>query len=128
MIRVACIGLIAVFLAIMLKTVRSEYAVLIVLAACMIVFGCSLSKLQVIFEGLKSVQDLLSVNSAYIQVVLKVVGIAYISEIASNLCKDAGYTGVGSQIEMFGKLSIIVMSMPILTTLLTTIQDFIGNV
>ncbi len=128
MIRVACIGLIAVFLAVMLKTVRSEYAVFIGLAACMIVFGCSLSKLQVIFEGLKSIQDLLSVNSAYIQVVLKVVGIAYISEIASNLCKDAGYSGVGSQIEMFGKLSILVMSMPILTTLLTTIQDFIGNV
>lgn len=128
MVRIACIGLMAVFLAMKLKSIQSEYALLIGVAACIVLFGFSVTKLEVIFDGLNTIQEYLSVNSAYIGIVLKVVGIAYISEFSANLCKDAGYSGIASQIEMFGKLSILVMSMPILTTLLTTIQEFIGNI
>ena len=100
MIKIACIGLMAVFLALKLKSVQPEYALLTGIAACVVLFGFSVSKLEVI---------------------------AYVSEFSANLCKDAGYGGIASQIEMFGKLSILVMSLPILTTLLTTIQEFMGE-
>lgn len=128
MIKIACIGLMAVFLAMKLKNIQSEYAVLIGVAACIVLFGFSVTKLEVIFEGLQTIQEYLSINSAYIGIILKVVGIAYVSEFSANLCKDAGYSGIASQIEMFGKLSILVMSIPVLTTLLTTIEEFIGGV
>lgn len=128
MVKIACIGLMAVFLAMKLKNIQSEYALLIGVAACIVLFGFSVTKLEVIFEGLNTIQEHLSIHSAYIGIILKVVGIAYISEFSANLCKDAGYSGIASQIEMFGKLSILVMSMPILTTLLTTIQEFVGNI
>ena len=128
MIKIACIGLLAVFLAMTLKNVKSEYAVIIGMGACMVLFGLSLTKLEVIMESLESLQKYVTINSAYIGIILKVVGIAYISEFSANLCKDAGYSGIASQIEMFGKLSILVMSMPVLTTLLSTIQEFIDRV
>ena len=128
MIKIACIGLLAVFLAMTLKNVKSEYAVIIGIGACMVLFGLSLTKLEVILESLESLQQYVTINSAYIGIILKVVGIAYISEFSANLCKDAGYSGIASQIEMFGKLSILVMSMPVLTTLLSTIQEFIERV
>ncbi|MEE1243132.1 stage III sporulation protein AD [Frisingicoccus sp.] len=127
MIKIACIGLMAVFLALKLKSVQPEYALLVGIAACIVLFGFSVSRLETIFSGLETIRQYLSVNSAYIGIILKVVGIAYISEFSANLCKDAGYSGIGSQIEMFGKLSILVMSLPILTTLLTTIQKFVGE-
>lgn len=128
MIKIACIGLLAVFLAMTLKSVQSEYAVIAGVGACMVLFGLSLAKLEVIMKSLESLQQYVTMNSAYIGIILKVVGIAYISEFSANLCKDVGYSGIASQIEMFGKLSILVMSMPILTTLLTTIQEFIDRV
>ena len=128
MIKIACIGLMAVFLAMTLKNIQSEYAMIIGIAACMILFGFSLTKLEVIMESIKNLRQYVTINSMYIGIVLKVVGIAYISEFSANLCKDAGYSGIASQIEMFGKLSILVMSMPILTTLLTTIQEFVDRV
>ena len=128
MIKIACIGLMAVFLAMTLKNIQSEYAVIIGIAACMILFGLSLTKLEVIMESIENLRQYVTINSMYIGIVLKVVGIAYISEFSANLCKDAGYSGIASQIEMFGKLSILVMSMPVLTTLLTTIQEFVDRV
>ena len=123
MIKIACIGLMAVFLALKLKSVQPEYALLTGIAACIVLFGFSVSKLEVIFSGIDKIREYLSVNSAYIGIILKVIGIAYVSEFSANLCKDAGYGGIASQIEMFGKLSILV----ILTTLLTTIQEFMGE-
>ena len=127
MIKIACIGLMAVFLALKLTSVQPEYALLTGIAACIVLFGFSVSKLEVIFSGIDTIRQYLSVNSAYIAVIFKVIGIAYISEFSANLCKDAGYGGIASQIEMLGKLSILVMSLPILTTLLTTIQEFMGE-
>ena len=124
MIKIACIGLASVMLALKLKSVQSEYAFLIGIAACMVVFGCCMTRLETIFSGLETIRQYLMVNSAYIGIILKVVGIAYISEFSANLCKDAGYGGVASQIEMFGKLSILAMSLPVLTTLLTVIEEF----
>jgi len=127
MIKIACIGLMAVFLAMKLKNIQPEYALLTGIEACVVLFGFSITQLEVIFSGIDRIRQYLTVNSAYIGIILKVVGIAYISEFSSNLCKDAGYGGIASQIEMFGKLSILVMSLPILTTLLTTIQEFMGE-
>ena len=127
MIKIACIGLMAVFLALKLISVQPDYALLVGIAACIVLIGFSVSRLETIFSGLETIRQYLSVNSAYIGIILKVVGIAYISEFSANLCKDAGYSGIGSQIEMFGKLSILVRSLPILSTLLTTIQKFVGE-
>ena len=128
MVKIACIGLIAVFLAMTIKSIQSEYALLISVAACMVLFTFCITRLEVIMESFQWIQERLAIHSAYVGIIVKVVGIAYISEFSANLCKDAGYSGIASQIEMFGKLSILAMSMPVLTALLTTIQDFIENV
>lgn len=53
---------------------------------------------------------------------LKITGITYIAEFASGLCKDAGYGAIGGQIEIFGKLSILAVSMPIVLALLETLK------
>ena len=128
MIKVVGIGLMAVFLAMTIKNIQSEYALLISVAACMVMFTFCISRVEVIIGAFQQIQEQLSIHSTYIGIIVKVIGIAYISEFAANLCKDAGYSGIASQIEMFGKLSILAMSMPVLTALLTTIQEFIDNV
>ena len=128
MIKVVGIGLMAVFLAMTIKNIQSEYALLISVAACMVMFTFCISRVEVIIGAFQQIQEQLSIHSAYIGIIIKVIGIAYISEFAANLCKDAGYSGIASQIEMFGKLSILAMSMPVLTALLTTTQEFIENV
>ena len=54
------------------------------------------------------------------------VGITYVAEFASGICKDAGYGSLGNQIEIFGKLSILGISMPILLALFGTLETFLG--
>ena len=63
----------------------------------------------------KKMQTFVAVDQTYITLILKMVGITYVAEFAMNICKDAGYAAVGNQIELFAKLSILVLSIPVLT-------------
>jgi stage III sporulation protein AD len=127
MIKVAAIGVAAAILAAWIKSVKSEYGIWILLAAGMIMGMCCLGKVETMVLELQFLQSYFSDYGSYIKLLLKVLGITYLSEISANLCKDAGAATMASQIELFGKLSILVLCMPIVTSLIQTIDHFLGG-
>ncbi len=124
MLKVAVIGVIAVFLAMAVKNDRQEFAMLVVLAASLLILGLALSKIDDVLNVIHIAEDYLGDNSLYINILLKMVGITYVAEFSSNLCRDAGFGAVGSQIEFFGKVMIIAVSMPVIKSLIQTISAF----
>ena len=127
MVRVALLGIAGVLLALQLKSLKSEYSIYLCLGVSVLIFWCMTEQLGVILEGLEAIQDSLPLNAGYIRTLIKIVGITYIAEFASDLCKDAGYQAVAGQIQMFGKLSVLAVSIPILTALLDTVRTFLGG-
>lgn len=127
MIKVAAIGVAAAILAVWIKSLKSEYGIWILLATGMILGMFCIGKLEAMVLELRFLQSYFSDQGAYIKLLLKVLGIAYLSEISANLCKDAGAATLASQIELFGKLSILVLCMPIMTSLIQTIDHFLGG-
>lgn len=123
--KVALVGVIAVIAANMFKSGKTEYGLMISFAGCILIFYFSMGKLQSILNSIEKIRSYLSVNSEYISILLKIIGITYIAELASNLCKDAGHAAIGNQIELAGKLCIMAISMPILLALLDTIDRFL---
>ena len=103
--RIAVLGIAGVLLALLLQKEKSEYSMFISMAVCICIFIYILGKVET--------------------VILKMVGITYVAEFAMNICKDAGYAAVGNQIELFAKLSILVLSIPVLTVFLETVGSFL---
>lgn len=127
MIKIAIIGVVAAVLAAWIKTIKAEYSLWIVLAVG-IFFGLSvLTKVEVMIGELKFLQEYFSDYGSYIRILIKIIGITYLSEFSSDLCRDAGAATLATQIELFGKLSILVLCMPILTALLETIDYYLGG-
>ena len=124
-VAIAAAGIGAVILAVELKSVKSEYGVYLVMAAGVFLFLYGLWKIQVILDTLELIRDSIQINEIYLDTLLKMIGIAYVAEFASGICKDAGYSSVGSQIEMFGKLSILAVGMPVFGALIETMQSFL---
>ena len=114
-------------LALQLKSLKSEYSIYLCLGVSALIFWYMTEQLGSILEGLEMIQDTLPLNAGYIRTLIKIVGITYIAEFASDLCKDAGYQAVAGQIQMFGKLSVLAVSIPILTALLDTVRTFLGG-
>lgn len=125
-VSIAVVGIIAVLLAVSLKGVKGEYGILIVLAAGFLIFFYGLGKLNTILETMKEIQSYIKINHVYLSTLVKMIGITYIAEFSAGICKDAGYGAVGTQIEIFGKLSVLAISMPILLALIQTLQVFLS--
>ncbi len=126
MASIAVIGLTAVILAVQLKAVKGEYGVYLVLCAGLVIFFYGLSKLEAVMEALKRIQACVRIDGVYLGVLMKMIGITYISEFASGICRDAGYGSLGAQIEIFGKLSMLAVSMPVLLALMETMKGFLS--
>lgn len=126
MIKIGAAGIAGVLLAVQLKQQKAEFGVYVSLAACIFIFYYSVSKLHIITETIETIRGYLSISGIYLKTLLKIAGITYISEFASAICKDTGYQAVSAQIEVFGKLTILAVSMPILLSLLETMRGFLG--
>jgi stage III sporulation protein AD len=125
-VTIAVTGIIAVILAVSLKGVKGEYGTYVVMAAGLLIFFYGLGKLTSILDTMKEIQSYIKINNIYLSTLVKMIGITYIAEFASGICKDAGYGAVGTQIEIFGKLSVLAVSMPILLALIETLQVFVS--
>lgn len=127
MIKIAAIGVAAAVLAAWVKTVKTEYALWITLATGVFLGLSVIMKLETIVEELRFLQGYFAEYASYIKLLIKIIGITYLAEFSSDLCKDAGANTLASQVELFGKLSILVLCMPIMTSLLETVDYFLGG-
>ena len=123
--KIVLIGLAAVLLAMQVKQTKPEYGIYISIAVGVFVMAYAASQLTIITEGLQKIAAFISVDMQYLTILFKVIGIAYLCEFASNICKDSGYQSVAGHVELAGKLTILVMSMPIIMSLLDTVQGFL---
>ena len=125
MIKIALAGLAVVMIAIMCKGVKSEYGIYAGIAGGIILAYMGIGRLSSIIGVLAKFEDYITDRTGYISILLKMLGIAYIAELASGISKDSGYSAVASQIEMAGKFSILLLSVPILEALLDTVLSML---
>lgn len=123
--QAAMIGIVGVILILQLKNEKSEYGIYLTIAVSLLLFFGMSGKLATISKTIQRIGEAVSVDGFYIQTLLKMLGIVYVAEFASGICKDAGYQTVAGQIEIFAKLTLLVLSTPILEALLLTIQQFL---
>ncbi len=125
-ITIGIVGMTAVLLAVQMRSTKGEYGIYLVMAAGCFIFFYGVSKMETILDAMDRLQEMLRLNRVYLSTLMKMTGITYIAEFCSGICKDAGYGAIGSQIEIFGKLSILAVSMPIVLALMETLQRFLG--
>lgn len=126
MLKIAVLGVCAMLMAILMKENGSQFTVLISLASCVIVLFYTLSRLSAMTTVFGTLTEYIVIKSDYMEILLKIVGIAYIADFSANICKDAGFSALASQLEVFGKISILTISTPIVLALLETISEFLG--
>lgn len=113
--------IIAVIMALSLKSRNPEISGMISVAICIIIIALCIGRIGTIMDTLRRISDYVKIDSAYIVILLKLIGIAYICEFASGISKDAGYSAVASQIELTGKLTMLLVSLPVLMQVIETI-------
>lgn len=127
MIKAAVMGIAAAMLALYMKSVRPEYSQMISISAGIFIFGFALICLQKITGSIQTLGEYLAVSPVYIRILLRITGIAYICGLCiMYMQRCRAIRRLQAQIELLGKLTIVVMSLPVLQTLMSAITEFIG--
>ena len=124
-VQIVVMGIVVAILAVTLKNQSPEIAIAISIGGSVLIFFAILPQLSVMMAALSQMAAHAQSNMAYADIVLKIVGIAYIAEFGAQICADAGEQAIASKIELGGKVLIMITSMPILFSLLDLITTIL---
>ncbi len=124
-IKVGLLGILGVLLALQFKANKPEYGMYIGFAISILIFCYGLQQAQAVIQQFELIRGILGEAQEYLTILLRVIGVTYICEFSAGICKDAGYGSVAEQIEIMGKLSVMIAGIPILFAVIEQIQSLI---
>lgn len=116
----------AAFIGLQLKR-HGEYGIYVMLVAGIFLFFSVLSGIQRILEGIRVIQGYIGLEENYLTLIIKMIGISYLTQFASDICKDCGYQTLSNQLQVFGKVSVLAVSMPVVLTVMEVINEMLGD-
>ena len=126
-IKIVGIALIALVIIILLKQYKPEFAIYISILTGILILILVMDKLSGIINLIKSIVNQSYINTEFITLLIKITGIAFLTEFAVSICKDSGEAAIASKIEIGSKIIIISMAIPILSSLLELILKLLPN-
>lgn len=117
-VKIIGVGLIALIIIIILKQYKPEFTVYVSIIAGTIILFMVMDKLTSVVGLLTNLTSRTGTGSTFLKILLKITGIAILTEFAVSICKDSGETAIASKIDLGGKIIIISISIPIITALL----------
>ncbi|WP_084138813.1 stage III sporulation protein AD [Halalkalibacter okhensis] len=126
-IQIVGLGLIATFLALVVKEQKPLFAFMLTVFVGVLIFLFLIDEIAKIVKMLEGIAEQANMNMMYLQTILRIIGIAYIAEFGSQIAKDAGQAAIASKIELAGKILILVMAIPILTAVIEMVLSLLPS-
>ena len=118
-------SIVATAICIILKKTNPEFSMVAALITGILIFALVLANLVPFFKTINQYVGYFGLNNVFISTVLKALGICYLTQLASETCKDAGYCSIASKVELCGKVAIIILSLPMFVSLIETIEKLV---
>jgi len=124
-VKIIGIGLISLIIIIIIKQYRPEFSIYISLTAGILILILIMDKMTSIIDLLSNLSNKTAINNEFLVLLLKITGIAFLTEFAVSICKDSGESAIASKVDMGGKIIIVSMSIPIISSLLETVVQIL---
>ncbi len=124
---ICIVAVISAVLSLMLKKYNAEYSIIISIVCGVIILLCILSKISPAVLQIKDILDQTRMPYEYTSVLFKSLGICFLTQFASDCCKDAGEIGLSSKVELAGKVMIVIISLPLFTKITEIAIKLIGS-
>lgn len=125
MIKVAGITIIALILIILIKDTKREFAVILTIATVILLFISIANDFREIAEKLYSLSAGAGSINSYISLMMKILGIALVSQFVVDLCRDSGENALASQTEIAAKVIMLVITLPLFETVINIVTGLL---
>lgn len=120
-IKIIGIAFIAIIIIVILKQYRPEFAIYASILAGLLILALVSDTLSSIVDMIKSIANKTNINNNFLIILIKITGIAILTEFAVSICKDSGESAIASKVDVGGKILIISLSIPIISALVDTV-------
>lgn len=124
-IKILIIGVVTSIATIVLKQFKPELSILVSLAGGIIILIGIINYLGNIVNSFMQIVNKTNVNFALFSSVLKIVGVGYITEFGANVCNDTGNSSIADKVLLAGKIIILCLALPIVSSMISTIVGII---
>lgn len=126
MMKLVLCGVITAILVLILKDQQKGIAAIVLLSGSLMILLLCMDDLRSIVTLVDDMNQWMKIDRIYIKIMLKIVGIAYVCQFSSEICQDLGSQTIGKQIEMAGKLSVFIVSIPVIQAMLDTMKELLA--
>ena len=123
-IGICAASVIGVVTAVILKGYKPEISLFVIIALSLLFLNWMLEVFGEMQTQFTALVEELEQNRSFYKVLFKIMGITYMCEFASGICKDAGYSSIASQIEIVGKMLVLLSGIPVLISVIETIKNY----
>ncbi len=123
--KIIGIGLISCFAIMILKPVRNDFAILIGVVGGVIILYFVASYFSTVFSAFSNIIEKTGLSKGIFSLVLKIVGIGYLTEFSASLCSDCGNSGLADKMLLGGKVVLLVMALPIVSDILEILVELL---
>ena len=124
-IKIIGVGLISLIIIIIVRQYKPEFTLYVSLLAGALILIFIMDKIGGIIDLLTSLANKTAINNQFLLLLIKITGIAFLTEFAVSLCKDSGENAIANKVDMGGKVIIVSMSIPIISSLLETVVEIL---
>ena len=124
-VKIIGVGLIALIIIIIVRQYKPEFTLYVSLLAGAIILMFLMDKLDAIISLLTTLSNKTAINNEFLVLLIKITGIAFLTEFAVSVCKDSGESAIANKIDMGGTVIIVSMSIPIISSLLETVVEIL---
>jgi len=118
-------GVASALLALTLRQSRPEMAALVSIAAGLVLFAQLAGKLSGVVRVMQGLGELAAVPNGMLWLLLRVVGVSYLTEFGAQLCRDAGEGSIAAKVELGGRLLVLALCVPVMLALLQMMLELI---
>ena len=123
--KIVAVGILICVVTLILRHVKPELSVTVVIAGSVILITYALSYFSTVFQVFGNIVNKTGIDQGLFTILLKLIGVGYLVEFGASICEDTGNSSIANKIVLCGKITIFIMSMPIITSLFQLILDLL---
>lgn len=120
-VKIVCVGIVTTIAYLLVKEVKSDFAIFIALSGSIIMIMLIVGQVSTVVGYFNEIVQRTGIDKTIYYTILKIIGVGYLTEFAANICTDSGVASVGNKIILGGKIVILCLSLPIITSLIDII-------
>lgn len=125
-VSLAALAVVIALLAVVVRQYKAEYGMAVGVAGGILLLLLVIAQMSGLFDSLSDMIDRVGIRQEWLTLLLKALGICYLTQFASDCCRDAGETALASKAELAGRVAVVLLALPMLAQLLENIVDMLA--